>query len=163
MRWRVGVRLAVFYFDSRADLFGPAALSGAAPFQQFETARFVGAGPHAGLELFRRLDIPGLALYAAVDGTGMYGRDHHTFEESFTGGGPAAFGYGTYGKSQSVAMIGAQLGLCWSPEGCAVPRFFLGYQWQYWMQVARDNNTSPTGSMGELIENGVFVRAEYTF
>jgi len=164
MRWRAGVRLAFFYFDSQADRPMPAALLTGAPLQEGDTSRFVGAGPHAGLELFRRFDIPGLAFYAAADGAGMYGRVHQTFEESFTESGPAPFGYGTYGKSQGVAMIGAQLGLRWVPPRDTALRFFLGYQWQYWMQVGRNDNTAPPkGSMGELIENGIFFRGEFTF
>jgi len=164
MRWRAGVRLAFFYFDSQDDRPMPAALLARAPLQQGDTSRFIGAGPHAGMELFRRFDIPGLAFYAAVDGAGMYGRVHQTFEESFPDSGPASFSYGTYGKSQGVGMIGAQLGLNWAPPRNTALRFFLGYQWQYWMQVGRDDNTAPLkGSMGELIENGIFFRGEFTF
>jgi hypothetical protein len=164
MRWRAGARLAFFYFDSQADRSMPEALITGAPVQQRDTSRFVGAGPHAGLELFRRFEVPGLAFYAAVDGAGMYGRVHHTFQESFTINGPAPFGYGTYGKSQGVAMVGAQVGLSWSPPGYSASRFFLGYQWEYWAQVGRDDNTAPPkGSMGQLIENGIFFRGEFTF
>ena len=163
MRWRVGVRLAVFYFDSQSDLPGPAALLSGAPLQERETSRFIGAGPHAGLELFRRLKVPGLALYGAVDGAGLWGREHQTFEESFTVNGPGPFGYGTFGKSQGVGMVGTQLGLSWAPPANSAMRFFLGYQWQYWMQVGRLDTATPKGSMGVLIENGAFFRGEFTF
>jgi hypothetical protein len=164
MRWRAGARLAAVYFDSQSNLPGPAALLTGAAFQQRETSSYIGAGPHAGLELFRRLNLPGLALYGAVDGAAMYGHMHHTFAESFTASGPAPSGFGTYGKSQAVAVIGTQLGLRWVPSECGAVRFFLGYQFEQWYQVSRNDGTAPGGgSKGELTENGIFFRGEVTY
>jgi hypothetical protein len=158
MRWRVGVQLATLYFDSRADLPGPAAVLAGAPLEERETNYFIGAGPHAGLELFRTFSFSGLTLYGAVDGSSLYGRVHQTFTEFL----PAS-GFATFGKSQGVAVLGAQLGLAWIPPDSAV-RLFLGYQFEQWYQVGRNGDTSPPfGSMGQLTENGIFVRGEFTF
>jgi hypothetical protein len=157
MRWRAGVQFADVYFDSRATLPGPAL------FQERETNGFFGVGPHAGLELFRRLNFPGLAVYGAVDGSGLAGHIHQTFAEFFTAKGFGPVGFGTYGATQGVGVIGAQLGLSWMPPGRTDARFFLGYQFEQWYQVGRNNFTSATGSVGELTEQGIFFRGEFTF
>jgi hypothetical protein len=161
MRWKIGVRLADMFFDAQQDLSLGNALANGAPFEQRTANSFAGAGPWGGLELFRRLDVPGLALYAQVDGASLWGQVHQSFEEAFSaGGGPGPPAASADRHGQGVAVVGGQLGLSYSPPGHESSRFFLGYQITEWLQVGRDINT---GSSGDLTEQGIFLRAEFTF
>jgi hypothetical protein len=166
MHWKVGVRLADVFFDARANQPVLDANLGAGNLDEQASSNFLGAGPFAGLELFRKLDIPGLALYGMVEGSSLWGRIHQTFQQQFTFGGvpnPSVGGKQTDGRSQGVGTLAVQLGVRWTPAQETWCRFFLGYQWQQWYQVGRDDNTSPIGSKGELTENGIFFRAEIEF
>src|SRR5262249_18005897 len=74
MKWRVGVRIADVVFASRADgLF----------IEQRTSNDFVGAGPHVGLDLWRSLPVPGLALFGKVEGAFPVGEITQGFEEKF--------------------------------------------------------------------------------
>jgi hypothetical protein len=161
MRWKIGARVADIFFDAQQDLAPPNAQGNGVPIEQRTGNSFAGAGPAGGLELFRRLDVPGLALYAEVDGASLWGQVHQSFEGVFSasgGPGPPATSADRHG--QGVAVVGGQLGLSYSPPGHESSRFFLGYQIMEWFQVGRDINT---GSSGDLTEQGIFFRAEFSF
>jgi hypothetical protein len=166
LRGKVGVRLADVFFDSRSQQAVTDENFGAGTLDQHASSNFLGAGPLAGLELFRKLGLPGLALYGKVEGSSLWGRIHQTFQQQFSFGGvpnPALGGKATDGRSQGVGTLQVQLGVNWVPAGQPSFRFFLGYQWQQWYQVGRDDNSSPIGSKGELTENGIFFRGEIDF
>src|SRR5262249_18816926 len=74
MLWRVGVRLADVFFDDRA-------LGGFV--EQRTTNQFIGAGPHAGLDLWYHFNVPGLALFTRVEGALVIGQVSQAFEETF--------------------------------------------------------------------------------
>src|SRR5262249_46108353 len=63
MRWKVGVRFATVFYDAQSLML---TTSGAT--EQRSSDYFIGAGPYAGLELWRQLPVlPGLALYAQAE------------------------------------------------------------------------------------------------
>src|SRR5262249_37735853 len=67
-RWdlkpRVGLRLANVFFDSRAEgLF----------ISEKTSNQFRGAGPHVGLDVWRRFEGPGFALFARVESALLVG------------------------------------------------------------------------------------------
>ena len=158
MRWKVGVELASFYYDTHLNL---ATASGA--LDQGASNRFVGAGPYAGLELSRELPFPGLSLYGQVEGASIWNRNRQTFGETVTpvGGGVSPLtGAAQDTRSQGVAVVRAQAGLSWSPSPSQATRIFLGYSWEAWFQVLRDDTT---GSFGDFYANGIFLRGEIRF
>jgi hypothetical protein len=153
-----GVEVAGVFYDARSEQQGLA--SGTVTGQRV-TNNMVGAGPHAGLALWRDLPYPGLRTYGAVEGASLYSALRQSFEETFltpgVGGSGATQRYPT---SQGVGVIGFRLGLSWSPPENGALRFFLGYQFNEWYQLGRNENN---GSQGHLTEHGLFVRGEYTF
>src|SRR5262249_25732060 len=66
--WRFGLRVADAFYDSRAS--NPA-------LTQQGSNDFVGAGPHARLDLERQLPlVPGLSLFGRLDGAVLVGQIH---------------------------------------------------------------------------------------
>jgi hypothetical protein len=163
MRWRVGVQLATAFFDARSNLLAAPETPVGTPTEQHASNQLVGTGPHAGLELWRRLALPGLSVYGAVEGSSLYCHLHQEFEEQLLPGPgvlAAPAGRTIYTTSQGVGVLGLRLGLSWSPPGNSAARFFLGYQFEQWWQVGRNDNN---GSLGNLTEQGIFLRGEFTF
>jgi hypothetical protein len=161
MRWTVGVRLTVLYFDSRTELAVPDSLGGGSSDQRFSN-HYLGAGPHVGLELLRRFGASGLALYSQLEGAYTWGHIGQTFSELVPTGTPL----GTVGGvahdtiTQGVGIVGVRSGLRWTPPAYPALQCYLGYQFEYWSQAGRDDNT---GSRGEFTENGFFLRADFHF
>jgi hypothetical protein len=162
MEWRVGLRLATVYYDTRAniDLVRPFPdMPGT--FEARTSNNFWGLGPHAGLRLFRQLSVPGLSLYAGLEGAVLIGRVSQNFEEVFTGGfimgGQAGAGNRQSG-TQAVPMLNFETGLAWVPPGHDHVRFTLGYQIENWWQLGK-----VADSQLELLDQGIFFRGEFTF
>jgi hypothetical protein len=160
MRWKVGVRLAGVFFDAdSSQAMSPANPGGGVA--EHTSSFYLGAGPVVGLELGRQLGWSGLALYSHVEGAYLWGHLHQEFGETLTfPGGAAVVGQADGSTSQGVAVVLAELGLCWTPPAYNFSRFFLGYQFEFWSQIGRDDNT---GSRGDLYEHGIFFRAEINF
>jgi hypothetical protein len=150
LNWFIGARLADIYFDSRAEgLF----------MEQRTSNHFLGAGPHAGLELWRRLDARGVALYGRVEGAVVIGRVHQSFEETFTDNGvPFAGGATSQSTTQAVPVVSAELGLGWVPPWSNWLRLTGGYHIEHWWDLGQVAN-----SRAELGAQGVFLRAEFSF
>jgi major outer membrane protein len=158
MRWKVGVELASFYYDTRVNL---APASGV--LAQDASDRFIGAGPMAGLELSRQLSVPGLSLYGQVEGASIWERIRQTFGETITSAGGDAtplIGLVRDVRTQGSGVVRAQAGLSWSPSPSNATRFFLGYSWEGWFQALRND---VTGSFGDFYANGIFFRGEIHF
>src|SRR5439155_24434374 len=141
MKWKLGARLAGVFYDSRADLL---ILRGdefsGLQIDQRTSNNFWGAGPHAGLQLARQLDIPGLALYGQVEGATLLGQIHQRFSEDFTVGRfreTTVGGETTLRHSQAVPTLNVQLGLRWTPPGYNYTQFFLGYVYEHWWSLGK--------------------------
>jgi hypothetical protein len=162
MRWKVGVRLANVYFDAQSDqAAGPDNPDGSVGKRT--TSNFLGAGPVVGLELTRQLNLLGLGLYSQIEGAYLWGHLHQEFQERLVAGPPdntVTFGANNGSTTQGVGMVMTQLGVCWTPPRYNFTRFFLGYEFEFWSQVGRDDNT---GSRGDLYEHGIFLRGELNF
>jgi hypothetical protein len=72
----------------------------------------------------------------------------------------AASGYESARKPQGVPEFGVQAGVKYEPPGANHWNFFGGYEWEGWWSVGR---VDLTNSRADLFQNGIFVRAEYTF
>jgi hypothetical protein len=156
VQWTCGLRLAYAYFDSRAD--GPPVLGGVV--EAGTSNSYVGFGPHAGLELGRRLGCPGLTLTGKVDVSTMLGRLRQGFFEEAVTAGVLERGETRVSSSQDVPVVTGILGLDWQPPAYPGTRLFVGYQYEYWWNVGR---LSTTGSRGELGDQGPVLRAEIDF
>src|SRR5262249_29410997 len=74
MQWRFGLRWASIYYDANSTESFDEAAAGSGIFSARATDRFVGIGPHVGVELARRLDERGFSLVGRIDGWISLGR-----------------------------------------------------------------------------------------
>lgn len=149
LRGRFGVRLADVFFDSRAQ---------GQFVEQHASNHFLGAGPHAGLDVWYHCNVPGLALFARADGALPVGRVHQDFEEILVfSDGSVAGSAASQGGTRAVPTLNAQLGVSWQPPGTRL-RFTTGYEFEYWWDIGHVG-----GSRAELFDQGGFFRAEFRF
>jgi hypothetical protein len=149
LKGRLGVRLADVYFDAHAA---------GGMLEQHLSNEFIGAGPHAGLDLWYRFPVPGLGLFARLEGALPVGHVHQRFEESFTFNDGSVIGASaSQGSTRLVPTVNAQLGLGWQPPGTRL-RFSVGYEYEYWWGLGHAG-----GSSAELFDQGAFFRAEFRF
>jgi hypothetical protein len=165
MKWQIGARLGTAFFDSRAT---------GTFVEQRVNNNFVGAGPHAGLSLWRCLRIPGLALFGKIEGSTLLGRIHQNFEEVVldepilmsyptqpsNSAQAAPIGGATLDRgSQLIPVLRLQAGLAWTPTlDQHFLRFTLGYEFERWWFIGRVQDSS-----ADLVLNGFFLRAEYRY
>ncbi len=163
MKWTIGGRLASIYFSSQA--YQDFALPGSPEFVlgQRTTNYFIGFGPHAGLELTRRLQGTGISFIGRADFATILGRIHQGFQEATSippPGSPFSTSELHVSGSQDVPMITADAGIGWQPPAYPFAQFFLGYHFEYWWNVGR---LSTTFSRGDVTDEGVTLRAEFVF
>jgi hypothetical protein len=160
MKWRVGVRVASIYFDSRAGESVSLAAAGSGVFQQQVTDSWRGIGPHVGLELVRKFDHDWSAFLRSDFAT-MIGRQRQGFfETSSTTGADGQFLAGDTHVSGSVdnPVLQIQAGASWQPWTDVT--LFLGYHFEYWWDAGRLNLE---GSHGYFYDQGVLLQAMYDF
>ena len=163
MKWWFGLRLANIFFDSQASEDFAAADAGSGIFATHVTNRFLGIGPHYGLELARHWDGTGLALTARADGATLLGRVHQDFLEFSTSPGPTGsllFGETRRSNPQDVPMLNVFAGLTWEPRRYPDLCLSVGYQIEYWWNAGR---LSTGASRGEWGDQGIVVRAGLNF
>ncbi len=150
MKWRVGVRLANTFYDSRGQgLF----------VGQRVSDRFFGAGPHVGLDLGRNFAIPGLSLFLRTEGALPIGQVRQGFEETFNLGDGTLYGSArTIRHTHALPTLNVQIGLGWTPPGWNGTRFSFGYQYEYWWLLG-----GTEASHAELSDQGLFLRGEFNF
>jgi len=158
MKWRLGLRGADVYFDSRAEESLAAAGGGSGIFERRVTNNFWGIGPHGSLELERRLNDWGLTLTGRLDSAILLGRvNQGFFEESTT---PGVSGQTLRSNAGAVPQINASLGVAWRPPHCQALRLFAGYSYEYWWNVGRFADQGP---QGEVYDQGVLLRADFNY
>jgi hypothetical protein len=152
MKWSIGVRMLWVYFDSQAESFLG---------EQHESNWYAGFGPHVGLELDRQIAHGGLSLVLRGETSYYLGRLHQTFfEESIGTGGIPVSGETLDRVSQGVMALSVFAGVRWQPPEWHDIEFYLGYQYEHWWDIGKNNNTL---SSGELDVQGIFVRAAWNF
>lgn len=147
--WRAGIRTAATYYDNLAS-------NGIGNYQA--SNNFIGAGPHAEVEVGRALDmLPGLAVLAKLDGAFLVGNDSQSFSESLFG---ATVGGGArYNHTETVPMATFDIGLTYTPPFSPNwARFGLGYRFEYWWDVGTSG-----ASHGDMGLNGLYFRGEFNF
>jgi hypothetical protein len=150
LQWSVGARLAQIYFDSRA----------ADVFQEARTSNhFVGAGPLGALEWWRRLELPGLAVFGRLEGSVPLGSIHQSFEEVFTLSHGQRIGAATSQRmTQAIPTISFDIGLGWTPHWSRYSRLSFGYHFEHWWDLGEVNDSS-----AELTTQGLFLKGEINY
>ncbi len=157
MKWTVGVRLLYAFFDSQTDESPAVAAAGSTVFEQRESNWYAGFGPHLGLELDRQLACTGLSFVLRGEGSLYLGRLRQAFYETSTTGLSAE---SSIPVSQAVPTAGFFAGFHWQPPQWKAAEFYLGYQYEHWWDLGKNNDTT---SSGELDVQGIFVRAALSF
>jgi hypothetical protein len=148
-KWKVGVRVAEVYYDSRAE---------GAVIGQRVTNFFLGAGPHAGMSLYRDLGY-GLSAFGRLEGAVLVGNQRQTFEEKVMFLDGEAVGDTTVAKqTQAVPVIDFQIGLGWTPAFADGMRVAFGYQLEQWWYLGQTST-----SYGDLSAQGLFLRGEFRY
>jgi hypothetical protein len=157
--WRFGVQVADVYFDS--------GLRGGDTFQTASN-NFRGAGPHVRMDLDRHLcAVPGLSLFARVEGAVDFGRISQKFREQVPGDGPAG-AFWEQNSLQTVPTLLLQAGLRYTPVAWPNTHWTLGYQYEHlWYVGQLGEDSLSTGaesaSRGDIDTQGVFLRGQIDF
>jgi len=163
MKWAAGVRALFVYHDSRADESPALAAAGSTVFEQAASDQYTGVGPHFGLELDRQLTDTGLSFVLRGDFAIYVGRLKQHFSEASTllnADGTPLIGETREQVSQGVTTLGTFIGFRWQPPQWKDAEFYLGYQYEHWWDITKNNETV---SSGELNVQGIVVRAGWSF
>jgi hypothetical protein len=170
MKWSFGLRSLFLFYDSGfSQSFGQASV-GNGIFEAKNSNNFFGLGPHAALELARRLGDSGWSLYVRGDFAGTFDWTHETFFLRSTTLGPngrplpgvtRAFGH------QAAPIINGRAGVTWQPSSSHGTRFFLGYQYEVFWDLDRvsQGNGSPfvVPSLGQFWDQGIVLQATINY
>jgi hypothetical protein len=160
LAWRLGARLTDVYFDPSIQ---NVALS------QQASNEFIGAGPHARLDVERSFDfVRGLAVFGRLDAAVMIGQIRQNYTESILQADGTYHTTTTSARhSQSVPNLLLQAGISYVPPILTNFKITTGYQFEQYWYVGQLGLIPPTngmsGSHGELWSHGWFLRGQYDF
>jgi hypothetical protein len=163
MEWFVGARIMSMFYESQLNTSFSAAAAGNGIFQQRQYNNLFGAGPHAALEVARRLTDSGLSLNLRTDFSSVFEDSHVNFSTLSTTPGPN--GRPTFGDlarvgSQSAPILYLRAGLAWQPPRFPSSRFFLGYQYERFWSLNRVPPSGPNPpSTGQIWDQGFVLQA----
>jgi hypothetical protein len=163
MKWHVGLRLAVLYYDARSDEPFDVAAAGSTVFEQRFSNSYWGLGPHAGVELQHPIDGTKLSLMMRVDGCTLLGRIRQGFFEQSTtleATGLPLTGETRASGSQDVPILNVQVGAAWHPHDHPGTELFLGYQFEQWWNIGK---LSSAGTSSQLYDQGILLRLAINF
>jgi hypothetical protein len=150
VQWRLGVRVAQAFFDSRAENV----------FREVRTSNhFIGAGPLGSVEWWRRLEVPGLAVYGRLEGAVPIGSIHQGFEEVFHLSRTSNLGGAlSQRQTQATPTLSLDFGLGWTPNWSRFARFSFGYHLERWWELGDVND-----STADLTTQGLFFKGEFSY
>lgn len=149
IQWRLGLRLADAYFNSRAGN----------EFEIVQTSNsFFGVGPHGGVQAWRRLDVPGLAVYGRLEGAIPVGDIRQCFSETLVVEDGNVTGVLRQRQTQAVPMLTFELGAGWVPPWSPFTRWTAGYYLERWWGLGEIGD-----SHADLTVQGLFLRGEIGF
>jgi hypothetical protein len=162
MRVRVGLRYLNVYYDSQASEPFAEAAAGSTVFDQRTTNSTWVLGPHAGVDVRRRLGTSGLALTGFVNMSEGWGRVRQNYFVSTTLGpdGVPQTGAASISSSDAVPVLTVRGGLTWQPSASANIHLFAGYQLDYWWNIGRMGSFT---EFGYFFDSGILLRGEWKF
>ncbi len=150
LQWRVGVRLAQAYFDTRAQ---------DAIREERTSNHFFGVGPLGSIEWWRRLDTPGFALFGRLEGAVPLGSVHQGYEEIINLSRFERIGAATSQRqTQAVPTLSLDLGIGWTPHWSRFSRLSFGYHFEHWWDLGLVNDAT-----ADLTTQGLFFKGEFSF
>jgi hypothetical protein len=162
MRWAIGARGLFLYFDSQLSLLNGMPSPGDV-LSQFETNQLYAYGAHAQLDLSRRLPFHGWAVFGRFDGSGMVGRVGQTYSEVLAptpDGSLPVFGQTRINRTAGIPTLATEVGLSYTVPGWNNSRFLIGYQYETFFDIGR---IGETGARAQVVDQGIFLRAEFNF
>jgi len=164
MEWRAGIRLAETWINTRVDEPFAKAAAGTGVFAAGDSNYTVGAGPHFGVELDRRVPQSGLLFVAKLDIANTFTRERQLFAASTTTLSPTGVpvrGVYTQNFWQQVPILNYQVGVGWQPPRYPNVKLFVGYVYEFWWQVASNSNITPLngGTRGFFDNQGLVFQA----
>jgi hypothetical protein len=165
MRWGVGARTAVLYFDSRGSFLDPGSGPGAV-LAQTESDHIVYYAVWAFMDLERHIFTPGLCAFARLEGTDGYARNSQNYTETVAGnaGEIPISSQNRFDGASGVSILRGEIGLSYTVPEWNYSRFVIGGVYESWFQIGRQSPTSGViDTRGELDVYGLFVRAEFNF
>jgi hypothetical protein len=167
MKWRIGLRYADVFFDSRADEPVTAAAAGSGVYERAISDNFWGIGPHVGVELSTQRNTGGFRWVGRLDVALLFGEVEQRFSETSTTPGASAYlgGETHFVNDQQVPTLGGFLGLEWRPPQLPSLDLLLGCSAEYWWNVGRlsDPDFYSGQSAGEVGLQGAVLRLEYNY
>ncbi|MFO0928185.1 MAG: Lpg1974 family pore-forming outer membrane protein [Gemmataceae bacterium] len=158
MAWRIGIRVADVFFDSQAQN---------STFLYQASNSFLGAGPHAQLDLERRIvPVPGLALYGRVDGAALIGQVQQKYQAQIPPGSSGIVDTLEVRRTQLVPAVTFQAGLSYRPPDFALLKLTTGYEYSQYFNAGRlgiGGSGEVSSSAGSFYYQGWFLRAEVDF
>jgi hypothetical protein len=171
LEWRAGVRLAETWTRVLVDKPFPQAAATNGVFIQGDSNYTVGAGPHFGVEINRR-DVPtGLMFVAKLDIADTFTRVRQDFQASTTtlypNGAPQRVAF-TQNFWNQVPILNWQVGLGWQPPSHPNARFYVGYIYEFWWQLASNMNflnpfTTQGATRGSMQNQGIVLQAQWNW
>jgi hypothetical protein len=149
------------FYDTRGSQSLSQAASGNGIFSQRESNNITGLGPHAALELARRLGSSGWGLYGKIDFADSFTWTNQGFTAQSTSLG-GSLPYRTFGH-QDIPMINTQVGVTWKSSVENRARLFLGYQYEHWWSLEKINNNNTLGSLGQLSVQGIVLQGTFNY
>ncbi|MFM7148575.1 MAG: Lpg1974 family pore-forming outer membrane protein, partial [Gemmataceae bacterium] len=159
INYRIGARIGDIYMDSTA--------SNALRTESI-SSDFFGAGPHARMDIERRIvPLPGLALYGRLDGVVYVGQVKQKAQLSLANPGGQVINDSFYVRRTQTSPYGnLQAGLSYSPPAIPALKLTLGYLIESYWNVGRlgtDGATGISASRGQLWSQGAFLRGQWDF
>ena len=164
MRLRFGLRYLNAYFGSQANEPFAEAAAGTTINQMATSNSTWALGPHAGVDVRRRLGFWGLAVTGFVDASDGWSRLRQTFFASSTtsASGLPQTGQFSTSTSSSAPVLTARLGLNWQPPAYPTIHLFAGGQLDYWWDIGRNGSFIST-PYGYFWDSGILLRGEWNF
>jgi hypothetical protein len=161
LEWRAGIRLDYLWFTNRADQPFARAAGATGTFAQGDSGYDVGAGPHFGVAVDRKIPQNGLYLHMMLDIADTFTRQHQQFSALTTtlnaAGQPARGGF-NQNFWQELPILNYQVGVGWQPPSLPNLKFYVGYVYEFWWQVSSNtnfpnNNTTFSGAARAFFNN----------
>jgi Legionella pneumophila major outer membrane protein precursor len=150
-RWGLGARVAAAYYDTEA--IGAALATKA-------SNDFLGVGPMGSLEIARQIELlPAFSVFARADASLLVGQITQKYYETVASDptNPLS-GSVRFERTQSVPTLSLIAGLRYDPPAVKELHFSIGYQWEQWWSLGREQDARL-----DLTTNSFFLRGQYDF